>query len=152
MRDSPSILFIYFLQYRHRVEEWRRLDSMKINTRLSLGLFAAWALCVRLQVSNTLSSYRISSQMEQKEGYSIIISHGGMTQSRPNGTTTTTRPLPPAILPRSLLCPCPPYNPVPPTSLGTTPQVTTFDTAVNTTTLSLAVGEDDAQIILMPSH
>ncbi|KAN0083944.1 hypothetical protein V8E55_007448 [Tylopilus felleus] len=50
---------------------------MKINTRLCLGLFAAWALCVRLQISNTLSSYRISSQMEQKEGYSITISHGG---------------------------------------------------------------------------
>ncbi|KAN0091436.1 hypothetical protein V8E55_005002 [Tylopilus felleus] len=67
-------------------------------------------------------------------------------------TTTTTRPPLSAIPPHSPLRPCPPYNPVPPTSLGTTPQATTFDTAVNTTALSLAVDEDDAQIILMPFH
>lgn len=30
--------------------------------------------------------------MEQKEGYSVTISHGDTTQPRPNGTTTTTCP------------------------------------------------------------
>lgn len=56
---------------RSRVEEERRrLESVQINTRRVP--VAAWALCVRLEITNAHSHCRISSQAEEEEDQPVI--------------------------------------------------------------------------------